>query len=124
MNITILTVCAIIGGLHLFIMILEMFAPPEKQGMIFKMPLDFVTQPNAQTALKNQGIYNGALGLAILVSLFIFSGTTRLMVLLLFMGFVFIVGIFGGKTVTKSIYFIQALPALCAGGLIIFALLI
>ena len=41
-----------------------------------------------------------------------FQGDIRLKVLLLLNLFVVIVGIYGGKTVTKSIYLIQALPAI------------
>ncbi|WP_251864816.1 DUF1304 domain-containing protein [Enterococcus malodoratus] len=108
----ILLLSGIIGLLHLVIMGLEMFASPEKQAKTFDMPHDFVTQPNAQIALKNMGIYNGSLGLALLISLFLFQGDVRLKVLLLFNLFVVIVGLYGGKTVTKSIYLIQALPAI------------
>ncbi|MFC4771964.1 DUF1304 domain-containing protein [Enterococcus hermanniensis] len=108
----ILVLSTIIGILHLIIMGLEMFASNEKQAQTFRMPLEFVKLPNAQIALKNMGIYNGSLGLVMLVSVFLFQGTTRLSVLLLLNLFVVIVGCYGGKTVTKSIYLIQALPAL------------
>lgn len=114
----ILLLSGIIGLLHLVIMGLEMFASPEKQAKTFDMPHDFVTQPNAQIALENMGIYNGSLGLALLTSLFLFQGDVRLKVLLLFNLFVVIVGLYGGKTVTKSIYLIQALPAIITALLI------
>ena len=91
---------------------LEMFAPAEKQAKTFAMPMKFVIQKNAQIALKNMGIYNGSLGLALLTSLLLFQGDIRLKVLLLLNLFVVIVGLYGGKTVTKSIYLIQALPAI------------
>jgi putative membrane protein len=53
---------------------LEMFAPAEKQAKTFAMPMKFVIQKNAQIALKNMGIYNGSLGLALLTSLLLFQG--------------------------------------------------
>lgn len=113
----------IIGVLHLVIMGLEMFAPAEKQAKTFAMPMDFVTQKNAQIALKNMGIYNGSLGLALLTSVFLFQGDVRLQVLLLLNLFVVIVGVYGGKTVTKSIYLIQALPAILTVLFILFQLI-
>lgn len=111
MEFFIIFLSGIIGVLHLVIMGLEMFAPAEKQSQTFEMPMEFVKQKNAQIALKNMGIYNGSLGLALLTSLLLFQGDARLKVLLLLNLFVVIVGLYGGKTVTKSIYLIQALPA-------------
>jgi putative membrane protein len=78
MTVIILLVSGIIGLLHLVIMGLEMFASSEKQAKTFDMPYEFVTQKNAQIALKNMGIYNGSLGLAILASLLMFEGDVRL----------------------------------------------
>ena len=102
MEFIILLLSGIIGLLHLVIMGLEMFAPAEKQAKTFAMPMKFVIQKNAQIALKNMGIYNGSLGLALLTSLLLFQGDIRLKVLLLLNLFVVIVGLYGGKTVTKS----------------------
>lgn len=110
----------LIGLFHLVIMGLEMFASKEKQAKTFDMPYEFVTQANAQIALKNMGIYNGCLGLAMLTSLLLFQGEVRLMVLLLFNLFVVIVGLYGGKTVTKMIYLIQALLGAVTALLILF----
>lgn len=123
MTVIILLVSGIIGLLHLVIMGLEMFASSEKQAKTFDMPYEFVTQKNAQIALKNMGIYNGSLGLAILASLLVFEGDVRLKILLLLNLFVVIVGIYGGKTVTKSIYMIQASPAILAVLLILLHLM-
>ncbi|MBO0451492.1 DUF1304 domain-containing protein [Candidatus Enterococcus murrayae] len=122
MELFIFLLSGIIGLLHLVIMGLEMFAPMEKQAKTFDMPHEFVVQKNAQIALKNMGIYNGSLGLVMLVSLFLFQGDIRLKVLLLLNLFVVIVGLYGGKTVTKSIYLIQALPAIITALLILLQL--
>lgn len=102
---------AIIALLHLGIMYLEMFASPERQSRSFGMPLEFVRQPNAQVALKNMGIYNGTFGLLILASLLFVPTVSLTTVISLELLFILIVGIYGGLTVTKSIYYIQALPA-------------
>lgn len=123
MEFIIFLLSGIIGLLHLVIMGLEMFAPAEKQANTFSMPMEFVIQKNAQIALKNMGIYNGSLGLALLTSLLLFQGDIRLKVLLLLNLFVVIVGLYGGKTVTKSIYLIQALPATITVLFILFQLM-
>ncbi|AMV60264.1 Integral membrane protein [Pediococcus damnosus] len=106
-----LILAALIGFEHLTIMLLEMFAGPHTQSQAFDMPFDFVKQPNTRIALANQGIYNGALGLLIISTLFFFSGTTLLTIMRLLMLFVMIVGAYGGLTVTKKIFGLQLLPA-------------
>lgn len=100
----------LLGLLHLTIMALEMFGSPESQAKNFEMPLEFVKQPNAQIALKNQGIYNGALAIVMLLSLVVLTGSNQLITLRLLTGFVTVVGLYGGATVSKRIYFIQAIP--------------
>lgn len=119
----ILLLSGALGLLHLVIMVLEMFAVPGKQAKTFAMPLDFVKQQNAKIALGNMGIYNGCLGLVLLTSLVLFQGDARLKVLLLMNLFVMIVGLYGGKTVTKSIYLIQALPGAVTALLILLQLI-
>ena len=109
-----------VGLIHLVIMYLEMSGNTEVQAKAFDMPSAFVKEKNAQTALKNLGIYNGALGLLIIISTLIFSGQALSMILLLLMGFILVVGIFGGLTVTKKIYLIQVIPALITIFIILF----
>ncbi|KRM32576.1 hypothetical protein FC83_GL000443 [Agrilactobacillus composti DSM 18527 = JCM 14202] len=104
----------LLGILHLGFMYLEMFAPKALQAKSFGMPLAFVTQLNAQVALKNQGIYNGALGVVLLLSLWLLSGSGQIATLRLLAGFVIVVGVYGGATVTKKIYGLQALPGALA----------
>ncbi|MDV7718437.1 DUF1304 family protein [Pediococcus ethanolidurans] len=106
-----LFLAALVGLEHLGIMFLEMFAGPKTQAKAFDMPFTFVNQEHAQTALSNQGIYNGALGLLIISVLFFFSGSTLLTIMRLLMFFVMIVGTYGGLTATKKIFTLQLLPA-------------
>lgn len=101
-----------LGLLHLIIMCLEMFAKTETQANAFDMPQSFVAQPHAKTALVNQGIYNGALGLLFLFTLFLPDNMTKAMIQLALAVFVLIVGLIGGFTATKKIFLIQALPAI------------
>lgn len=105
-----------LGVLHLFIMGLEMFASPTTQAKAFDMPRSFVQQAPARTALINQGIYNGALGLLLLLTLFIGHNATTLIIQLALVGFVLLVGLVGGFTATKKIFLIQCLPAVITLG--------
>ncbi len=114
MSIISIVLIGLLGILHLGFMYLEMFAPPALQAKSFGMPLSFVTQPNAQVALKNQGIYNGALGVLLCLSLGLLSGSGQVITLRLLAGFVIVVGVYGGATVTKKIYAMQALPGALA----------
>ncbi|AVL00611.1 DUF1304 domain-containing protein [Pediococcus inopinatus] len=102
---------ALIGLEHLLIMLLEMFAGPNTQAKAFDLSPSFVKQPSAQVAFGNQGIYNGALGLLIISTLFFFSGPTLITILRLLMFFVMVVGTYGGLTATKKIFGLQLLPA-------------
>ena len=96
--------------LHLTIMALEMFGKPTSQAQNLALPLDFVKQPHAQMLLKNQGIYNGALAVIMPLSLLLLNGPNQLITLRLLTGFVAIVGLYGGATMSKKIYFVQAIP--------------
>lgn len=99
---------------HLGIMGLEMFGSPETQAKSFDMDLDFVREKPAQTALQNQGIYNGMLGVTLLLSLFFLSGAPLLITLRLLTFFIMVVALFGGFTATRKIFVVQLLPALLA----------
>ncbi|MCI1283440.1 MAG: DUF1304 domain-containing protein [Lacticaseibacillus songhuajiangensis] len=114
MSIISIILIALLGVLHLGIMGLEMFASPNTQAKSFDMAPDFVHKPEAQTALKNQGIYNGMLGVLLLLSLFVLSGSGQIINARLLSAFVLVVGIYGGCTATRKILLIQALPGLLA----------
>lgn len=114
MNIISLILVILLGVLHIGIMGLEMFAKPETQSNAFDMPLEFVKSDGAQTALKNQGIYNGVLGAIFLIGLMVFSGPASIVYFRILTGFVLVVGLYGGFTATKKIFLIQALPGAIA----------
>lgn len=99
---------------HLGIMLLEMFGTPRQQAQVFDMPLEYVKQPTARVALANQGIYNGMLGVLLIVSFFFFHGAVLVTVLRLLLGFIVIVALYGGMTATKKIWLVQLLPAAIA----------
>ncbi|MBP2058053.1 putative membrane protein [Lactobacillus colini] len=104
----------IVGVEHLGICFLEMFAKPEMQAKAFDMDSNFLKQKPAQISMANQGIYNGMLGLLIILTWFIFPMHYLVMVWQLLLGFIVVVAIFGGFTATKKIFIVQMLPALIA----------
>lgn len=110
----------LVGIEHIGIMWLEIFGKPELQAKSFDMDINFVKQPAAKTALANQGIYNGMLGLLILIVFFFFKIPTLITVWQLLLAFVIVVAIFGGFTASKKIFVVQMLPALIAFILLFF----
>ena len=109
MTILFLILIGLLGVLHLGIMGLELWAAPQTQAEAFAMPLAFVKQAPARTALMNQGIYNGALGAMFLFTFLLADNPTTWRMALA--GFVLVVGLVGGFTATKKIFLIQCLPA-------------
>ncbi|WP_297817534.1 DUF1304 domain-containing protein [uncultured Lactobacillus sp.] len=104
----------IVGIEHIGICLLEIFGKPEVQAKAFDMDLEFVEQDAAKTALANQGIYNGLLGLLLILCFFVFKGIVLIQVWQLLLGLIVVVAIFGGFTATKKIFLVQMLPALIA----------
>lgn len=84
-----------------FIMYLETIATTsEKTAKTFGMSVDDLQNKNVQNLFKNQGVYNGLLGLGILYSIFIAVSVPMLVMVL-----VYIVGValYGALTVDKTI---------------------
>ncbi|GAA3639254.1 DUF1304 domain-containing protein [Lactobacillus hamsteri] len=104
----------LVGIEHIGICLLEIFASPEKQAQAFDMDISFTKQKAARISMANQGIYNGILGLLLIVVYFIFPAATLIKVWQLLLGMIVIVAIFGGFTATKKIFVLQMLPALIA----------
>lgn len=107
---TIITV--LIGIEHLGIMLVEMFASPLKQAEAFDMAESFTRQPAARISMANQGIYNGMLGLLLILSQFLFHGSASILAGQLLLLFVAVVGLYGALTATKKIIWAQFVPAL------------
>ena len=99
---------------HIGIMLLEMFASPEQQARAFDMPVEYAKQHDARVSFANQGIYNGALGVAMIISNWLFTGATLILVWQMFLVFIMVVALFGGFTATKKVWLLQLLPALIA----------
>jgi putative membrane protein len=107
---------ALIAAEHLYILWLEMFAwntQGRKTFRSFPAELFEKTKPLA----ANQGLYNGFLAAGLIWSLLIGNALWSFYVACFFLSCVMVAGIYGGITVQRSIFFVQAVPAalaLCA----------
>jgi putative membrane protein len=99
---------AVVALLHLGFLYLEMFLWDQPRGLrTFNMTAEVARQ--SKTLAMNQGLYNGFLSAGLFWGLF--AGEP---VKIFFLSCVIIAGIFGALTVSKRIFYIQALPAILA----------
>ncbi|MBZ2404713.1 DUF1304 domain-containing protein [Liquorilactobacillus hordei] len=99
----------------IFIMLLEMFAVESKMSQkAFGLSPEYLSQKEAKIAMANQGLYNGFVGVGILVVLFVFPSNAVFYGSLLFVGFVVIAAIYGSLTVNPKVIFSQGLLAILA----------
>ena len=110
----------LIAIIHSYILVLEMFLWESRGPKVFtSCPDDLFAQTKVMAA--NQGLYNGFLAAGLLWALlFIKDVTWKKHVALFFLICVAVAGIYGALTVSKSIVFVQTLPAIFA----IFCLLV
>ena len=100
-------VTALIGVLHVWILVLEMFLWTKPLGRkTFGQTLEQATASAVLAA--NQGLYNGFLAAGLFWG--VISGMTAVKVF--FLVCVLLAGIYGGLTAKRSILYVQALPAL------------
>ena len=110
---TILTV--LVAVLFFYIMYLETFATDsDSTSRVFNISKEELKRPNLNILFKNQGIYNGLLGVALLYGTFISKNPKEIVGLLLV--YIILVAIYGGLTSEKKIILRQ-------GGLPILALI-
>lgn len=64
--------------------------------------------------MANQGLYNGFIGVGIILTMFVLPQSIATFNLYLFIGFVVVAAIFGGFTANKKIIITQGLPAALA----------
>jgi putative membrane protein len=111
MNLAAQILIALVALLHLYFLVLEMFFWDKPLGRkAFGLTPEFATA--SKTLAANQGLYNGFLAAGLIWSLVI--GHDGWHVAIFFLSCVIIAGIYGGLTVSRKIFFIQALPALIA----------
>ena len=101
----------LVAVLHVYFLVLEMFLWDTSFGRsAFGLDKDFAAA--SKTLAANQGLYNGflAAGLAWGICL----GEEGFSIKLFFLACVIVAGIFGSMTVSRKIFFVQALPAIIA----------
>lgn len=110
---------AIVALTHVWALVLEMFLWTKPKGRAtFRM-----TEEKARataTLAANQGLYNGFL-VAGLVWGLLLGRIQGFQVKVFFLACVVVAGAFGAATVSRRIFFFQALPALIALALLFFA---
>lgn len=111
-------VVGLVGLLHIYILVLEMFLWDKPAGRkAFGLKQDFAIATKVLAA--NQGLYNGflAAGLFWGLSLGDAGGPVKVFFLLC----VLVAGLYGAATASKRILFIQALPAAIGLALLVLA---
>ena len=109
------TILIILVALEFFyIMYLETVATASKTtGRVFKMTQEELQRQSVVTLFKNQGVYNGLIGVGLLYSVFFADASLETARLLLI--YIILVAFYGSITSDKKILFTQ-------GGLAIIAL--
>jgi putative membrane protein len=101
-------VVGLVGLLHVYILVLEMFLWDKPAGL-----RAFGQTPAAASASKvlaaNQGLYNGFLAAGLFWGLWL--GAAGFGVKVFFLLCVLVAGLYGGATASRKILFVQALPA-------------
>jgi putative membrane protein len=101
----------LVALLHLYFLVLEMVLWDKPQGMkAFNLTPEKAEMTKAMAA--NQGLYNGFLAAGLLWGLNL--GAEGLHTKVFFLACVAVAGVFGAMTVSRKIFYIQALPALLA----------
>lgn len=105
----------LVAMLFFYIMYLETFVTDsENTSRVFNIPREELKRKNLNKLFKNQGIYNGLLGVALLYGTFLSKNPVEIVSLLLV--YIILVAIYGGLTSDKKIILKQ-------GGLPILALI-
>lgn len=118
MHIASLLLIGLIALIHLYILVFEMFLWESRGPKVFRaFPKDLFPKTKAMAA--NQGLYNGFLAAGLLWSFFINDPIWQKNVAVFFLICVAVAGLFGTLTAARSIFFVQALPALLALGLLL-----
>ena len=102
---------ALVGLLHVYFLLLEMFLWDKPVGLkAFGQTLEAAKASKVLAA--NQGLYNGFLAAGLFWGLAL--GAAGASVKVFFLGCVLIAGVFGAITASRKILFVQALPAAVA----------
>ncbi len=104
---------AVVALLHAWFLVLEMFLWTKPLGLkTFRNSLEHARA--SATLAANQGLYNGFLVAGLGWGLAASSPEQAFALKTFFLGCVVVAGSFGAATVSKRIFFVQALPAILA----------
>jgi putative membrane protein len=118
MNVIAGVAVAVVAGLQIFFLVLEIFLWRKPLGMrIFQMTPDVAAISSPLAA--NQGLYNGFLAAGLIWGLV--AGVSELEIQVFFLVCVVIAGVFGSVTAKRSILWFQALPGAVALALVALA---
>ena len=107
---------ALVALLHLNFLMLEMFYWDKPLGRrVFGLKPDFARATKSLAA--NQGLYNGFLVAGLVWGLLL--GAAGGPVKVFFLGCVIVAGVFGAFTVSRTIFWVQALPGAIALALVL-----
>ena len=107
---------AIVALLHLYFLVLEMFLWNKPFGRrLFGLTPEFAQASAALAA--NQGLYNGFLVAGLLWGLGL--GAAGFGIKAFFLGCVVVAGVYGAFTVSRRIFWVQALPGVLALALVL-----
>ena len=89
----------------IYIMYLETFmTASDKTSAVFGMYKEELSRKSVNTLFKNQGVYNGLLGVLILLATFVFVSKTAVLML---MAYIVLVALYGSITSNPKILFMQ-----------------
>jgi putative membrane protein len=103
----------LVGVLHLYILVLEMFWWRTPRGLRSFGMTQEVADSSAKLA-ANQGLYNGFLAAGLLWGLLAYGVVGGRAILTFFLACVIVAGLYGGLTVNRRIILIQSVPAAVA----------
>ena len=107
---------ALVALLHLYFLILEMFLWDKPFGMrTFRLTPEFAAASKGLAA--NQGLYNGFLVAGLVWGLLL--GDAGIQVKVFFLTCVIVAGVFGTVTVSRKIFWVQAIPGVVALALVL-----
>ena len=110
-------VVGLVAALHLYFLTLEMFFWNQPLGRkAFGLTPEFAASTAALAA--NQGLYNGFLAAGLIWGLVAYGVATGRPILTFFLLCVIVAGIYGAATVSRRIFFVQAVPAIVALALV------
>lgn len=110
-------VIALVAGLHLYFLVLEMFLWRTPFGRRTFGTTAEAAESSAVLA-ANQGLYNGFLAAGLIWGLVAYGVTGGRPILTFFLACIVVAGVFGAVTVSRRILIVQALPAAIAAALL------